>query len=154
MIGMIMEYGKQSYVDALLYHSRTLPYSYPLCDNTFRSLYEDWESFYCDESIHRQINQLNQYPIDGLNGNIDDEKRLISIIEKSLALQLIRLRGIDYNAEHAEPLELIAAAVTIEEKLYQLRMLSRMQEAVNRLFKEKQETAISGRIFFSIKRKH
>lgn len=148
MIGMIMEYGKQSYVDALLYHSRTLPYSYPLCDNTFRSLYEDWENFYCDESIHRKINQLNQYPIDGLNGNIDDEKKLISIIEKSLALQLIRLKGIDYNAEHADPLELIATATTIEDKQYQLRMLSRMQEAVNRLFEDKLETAISGRIFF------
>ena len=137
MIGMILEYGKLSYVDALLYHYRTLPYTYPLCDNTFRYLYEDWESFYCDESIHRQINLLNQYPIDGLNGNIDDEKKLISIIEKSLALQLIRLRGIDYNAEHAEPLELIAAAATIEEKQYQLRMLSRIQEAVKRLFEEK-----------------
>lgn len=149
MIGMIMEYGKLSYVDALLYHSRTLPYSYPLCDNTFRSLYEDWEGFYCDESIYMQINQLNQYPIDGLNGNIDDEKRLISIIEKSLALQLIRLNGIDYNAEHANPLELIATAATIEEKQYQLRMLSRMQEAVNRLFDEGLETAISGRRYFS-----
>lgn len=149
MIGMIMEYGKLSYVDALLYHSRTLPYSYPLCDNTFRSLYEDWEGFYCDESIYMQINQLNQYPIDGLNGNIDDEKRLISIIEKSLALQLIRLNGIDYNAEHANPLELIATAATIAEKQYQLRMLSRMQEAVNRLFDEGLETAISGRRYFS-----
>lgn len=65
-----------------------------------------------------------------------------------MALQLIRLKGIDYNAEHADPLELIATAATIEEKQYQLRMLSRMQETVNRLFEEKLETAISGRIFF------
>ena len=65
-----------------------------------------------------------------------------------MALQLIRLKGIDYNAEHADPLELIATAATIEEKQYQLRMLSRMQETVSRLFEEKLETAISGRIFF------
>lgn len=149
MIGMILEYGKQSYVDALLYYSRTLPYTYPLCDNTFSSLYEDWESFYCDENIHWLINQLNQYPIDGLSGNINDEWRLVRVIEKSLALQLIRLKGMDYNAEYADPLELIATADTIEGKQYQLRMLSRMQGAVNRLFDEGLETAISGRKFFN-----
>lgn len=149
MIGMILEYGKQSYVDVLLYHSRTLPYTYPLCDNTFSSLYEDWESFYCDESTYQLINQLNQYPIDGLNGNIDDEWRLIRIIEKSLALQLIRLKGMDYNTEYANPLELIDTAATIEEKQYQLRMLARMQEAVSRLFDEGLETAISGRRYFN-----
>lgn len=149
MIGMILEYGKQSYVDALLYHSRTLPYTYPLCDNTFSSLYEDWESFYCVENTYRLINQLNQYPIDDLNGNIDDEWRLVRVIEKSLALQLIRLKGMDYNTEYANPLELIATADTIEEKQYQLRMLSRMQEAVSRLFDEGLETAISGRRKFN-----
>lgn len=64
-------------------------------------------------------------------------------------MQLIRLNGIDYNAEHTNPLELIATAATIEEKQYQLRMLSRIQEAVNRLFDEGLETVISGRRYFS-----
>lgn len=149
MIGMLIEYDRESYIESLLYHSRTLPFTYPLCDNTFKNLYEDWKDFYCDENTYHLMNQLNVYPIYGLDGNINDEWRLIRIIEKSLALQLIRLYGMDYNVEYTDPFELLDDSGTVEDKQYKLRMLSRMRDAVNRIFEDGLEVSLSGHKYFS-----
>lgn len=144
MIGMLIEYERRSYVESLLYHSRTLPYSYPLCDNTFQTLYDDWKEFYCNEDTYHLIDQLNKYHIKGLDGKIHDEWKLIEIIEKSLALQLIRLDGIAKLGSYRDVLTLLDSSGDVEEKQYKLRMLSRMQDAVIRLFEEGLEQSLSG----------
>lgn len=144
MIGMLIEYGRQSYVENLLYHTRTRPYTYPLCDNTFQTLYEDWKEFYCNEETYYLLDQINKYPIKGLDGNINNEWKLIDIIEKSLALQLIRLDGIAKSGLYRGALNLLDNLGVIEEKQYKLLMLSRMQDAVIRLFEDGLEHSLPG----------
>lgn len=149
MIGMIIHYGKGDYVDHLVYYSRTSPYEYPLCDNTFLSLYKDWEEFYHRGDLSLLISQQNKYPMYGINGNVDDEWRLLSIIEQSLALQLIRLKGMDYNVEYANPLTPLPVPSLKETIQYKLVILLRIQKAVKLLFHNKNNKLLNPSNCFS-----
>lgn len=50
ILGMLLHMNRKECLTDLLYYSRTLPYSYPLCCNSLQEIFDEWKGFYNRDS--------------------------------------------------------------------------------------------------------
>ena len=151
ILGMLLHMNRKECLEDLLYYSRTLPYSYPLCCNSLQSIFDEWKSFYNGGDIRSLMLQLQDYPLVGNDHGVDSEWLLLHVMERMLAIQILRLKGIDYNVEHHDPLDNIVTGNTIEEKREAIALLERMKTAIDEIFNKGLEIILVKHVHYSKK---
>ena len=97
LLGMLLYLDRKKCLTVLLYYSRTLPYSYPLCCNSLQAIFDEWKKFYQGGDSIKLLTQLQDFPLVGNDHGVDNEWFLLLFVERILAIQILRLKGIDYN---------------------------------------------------------
>ena len=148
ILGMLLYMNRKECLADLLYFSNTLPYSYPLCCNSLQMIFDEWKNFYNNGDMQRLMLQLQEYPFVG-NNYVDIEWFLMHIMERILAIQILRLKGMDYNVEYRDPLADIDDGSEIEEKRYAIALLERMKTAIKEICSEGLEKILGTHVHFT-----
>lgn len=149
ILGMLLHVNRKESLVDLLYYSRTLPYSYPLCCNNLQSIFDEWKSFYNGGDIRSLMLQLQDYPLVGNDHGVNSEWYLLHIMERILAIQIMRLKGVDYNVEYREPLADIVEGNEIEDKHESIVLLERMTMTINEICSKELETILEKHVYFT-----
>lgn len=149
ILGMLLYMNRKECLVDLLYFSNTLPYSYPLCCNSLQMIFDEWKKFYNNGDIQRLMLQLQEYSFVGNNYGVDSEWFLMHIMERILAIQILRLKGIDYNVEYRDPLADIEEGSEIEEKRDAIALLERMKTAIKEICSEGLEKILGTHVHFT-----
>ena len=149
ILGMLLYMNRKECLADLLYFSNTLPYSYPLCCNCLQTIFDEWKRFYNNGDMQRLMLQLQEYPLVGNDYGVDCEWFLMHIMERILAIQILRLKGMDYNVEYREPLADIEEGSEIEEKRDAIALLERMKTTIKEISSEGLDTILGTHICFT-----
>lgn len=149
ILGMLLYMNRKECLVDLLYFSNTLPYSYPLCCNSLQMIFDEWKKFYNNGDIQRLMLQLQEYSFVGNNYGVDSEWFLMHIMERILAIQILRLKGMDYNVEYRDPLADIEEGSEIEEKRDAIALLERMKTAIKEICSEGLEKILGTHVHFT-----
>lgn len=149
ILGMLLYMNRKECLVDLLYFSNTLPYSYPLCCNNLQMIFDEWKKFYNNGDIQRLMLQLQEYSFVGNNYGVDSEWFLMHIMERILAIQILRLKGMDYNVEYRDPLADIEEGSEIEEKRDAIALLERMKTAIKEICSEGLEKILGTHVHFT-----
>lgn len=149
ILGMLLYMNRKECLADLLYFSNTLPYSYPLCCNHLQTIFDEWKRFYNNGDMQRLMLQLQEYPLVGNDYGVDCEWFLMHIMERILAIQILRLKGMDYNVEYREPLADIEECSEIEEKRDAIVLLERMKTTIKEICSEGLDTILGTHICFT-----
>lgn len=136
ILGMLLYMNRKECLADLLYFSNTLPYSYPLCCNSLQVIFDEWKVFYNNGDTQRLLLQLQEYPLVGNYYGVDCEWFLMHIMERILAIQILRLKGMDNNVEYREPLADIVEGSEIEEKRDAIALLERMKTTIKEIYSD------------------
>lgn len=93
--------------------------------------------------------QLQEYSFVGNNYGVDSEWFLMHIMERILAIQILRLKGMDYNVEYRDPLADIEEGSEIEEKRDAIALLERMKTAIKEICSEGLEKILGTHVHFT-----
>lgn len=151
LLGMLLYLDRKKCLTNLLYYSRTLPYSYPLCCNSLQGIFVEWKRFFSNDDTMLLMLQMQDYPLVGNDHGVDSERFLLHVMERMLAIQILRLKGIGYNVEHHDPLDNIVTGNTIEEKSEAIVLLKRMKIAIDEIFSEGLEIILEKHVYFDKK---
>lgn len=151
LLGMLLYLDRKKCLTNLLYYSRTLPYSYPLCCNSLQGIFDEWKRFFSNDDTMLLMLQMQDYPLVGNDHGVDSERFLLHVMERMLAIQILRLKGIGYNVEHHDPLDNIVTGNTIEEKSEAIVLLKRMKIAIDEIFSEGLEIILEKHVYFDKK---
>lgn len=146
---MLLYLDRKKCLTNLLYYSRTLPYSYPLCCNSLQSIFDEWKRFYIGGDIRSLMLQLQDYPLVGNDHGVDWEWFLLHVMERILAIQIMRLKGVNYNVEYREPLANIVEGNEIEDKHESIVLLERMKMTINEICSKGLETILEKHVYFT-----
>ena len=80
--------------------------------------FDEWNRFYVGGDIRSLMLQQQKFPLIGNDHGVDSEWFLLHVVERMLAIQILRLKGIDYNVEYREPLADIVEDNDDEPVLY------------------------------------
>lgn len=149
LLGMLLYLGRKKCLTNLLYYSRTLPYSYPLCCNSLQGIFDEWKRFFSNGNTMLLMLQMQDYPLVGNDHGVDSERFLLHVMERMLAIQILRLKGIGYNVEHHDPLDNIVTGNTIEEKSEAIVLLKRMKMTINEICSKGLETILEKHVYFT-----
>lgn len=149
ILGMLLHMNRKECLKDLLYYSRTLPHSYPLCCNSLQSIFDEWKSFYNGGDIRSLMLQLQDYPLAGNDYGVNSEWFLLHVMERMLAIQILRLNGMDHNVEYREPLADIVEGSEIEGKREAIALLERMKTAIKEICSEGLENILRTHIHFT-----
>ena len=149
LLGMLLYLDRKKCLTNLLYYSRTLPYSYPLCCNSLQAIFDEWKKFYQGGDPIKLMTQLQNFPLIGNDHGIDSEWFLLHVVERILAIQILRLKGIDYNVEYREPLADIVEGNEIEDKREAIALLERMKMTINEICSNGLETILETHVYFT-----
>lgn len=149
LLGMLLHFDRKKCLTELLYYSRSLPYSYPLCCNSLQTIFDEWEKFYQGGDPIKLLTQLQDFPLIGNDHGVDSEWFLLHVVERMLAIQILRLKGIDYNVEYREPLADIVEGDEIEEKRDAIALLERMKTAIKEICSEGLEKILGTHVHFT-----
>lgn len=136
ILGMLLHVNRKESLVDLLYYSRTSPYSYPLCCNSLQSIFDEWKKFYQWGDPIKLLTQLQDFPLIGNDHGVDSEWFLLHVVERILAIQILRLKGIDYNVEYREPLADILDGKDIEEQRDAIALLERMKTTIKEIYSD------------------
>lgn len=151
LLGMLLYLDRKKCLTNVLYYSRTLPYSYPLCCNSLQGIFDEWKRFFSNGNTMLLMLQMQDYPLVGNDHGVDSERFLLHVMERMLAIQILRLKGIGYNVEHHDPLDNIVTGNTIEEKSEAIVLLKRMKIAIDEIFSEGLEIILEKHVYFDKK---
>ena len=151
LLGMLLYLDRKKCLTNVLYYSRTLPYSYPLCCNSLQGIFDEWKRFFSNDDTMLLMLQMQDYPLVGNDHGVDSERFLLHVMERMLAIQILRLKGIGYNVEHHDPLDNIVTGNTIEEKSEAIVLLKRMKIAIDEIFSEGLEIILEKHVYFDKK---
>lgn len=149
LLGMLLYLDRKKCLTNLLYYSRTLPYSYPLCCNSLQAIFDEWKKFYQGGDTIKLLTQLQNFLLIGNDHGIDSEWFLLHVVERILAIQILRLKGIDYNVEYREPLADIVEGNEIEDKREAIALLERMKMTINEICSKGLETILETHVYFT-----
>ena len=149
ILGMLLYFDRKEIMIDLFYYSRTLPYTYPLCCNCLQGIFDEWKIFYNNGDTMSLMLQLQDYPLVGNEHGVDSEWILLHIMERMLAIQILRLKGIDYNVEYKNPLDDIVEGNLLEEKRSDVALLERMKNAINQVCSDGYEMLFNAHIHFT-----
>lgn len=149
LLGMLLYLDRKKCLTNLLYYSRTLPYSYPLCCNSLQGIFDEWKRFFSNDNTMLLMLQMQDYPLVGNDHGVDSERFLLHVMERMLAIQILRLKGIGYNVEHHDPLDNIVTGNTIEEKSEAIVLLKRMKMTINEICSKGLETILEKHVYFT-----
>lgn len=149
LLGMLLYLDRKKCLTNLLYYSRTLPYSYPLCCNSLQGIFDEWKRFFSNDNTMLLMLQMQDYPLVGNDHGVDSERFLLHVMERMLAIQILRLKGIGYNVEHHDPLDNIVTGNTIEEKSESIVLLERMKMTINEICSKGLETILEKQVYFT-----
>lgn len=149
ILGMLLHVDRKECLIDLLYYSRTLPYSYPLCCNSLQSIFDEWKRFYNGGDIRSLMLQRQDYPLVGNDHGVDWEWFLLHVMERILAIQIMRLKGVNYNVEYREPLADIVEGNEIEDKHESIVLLERMKMTINEICSKGLETILEKHVYFT-----
>lgn len=149
ILGMLLHMNRKECLKDLLYYSRTLPHSYPLCCNSLQSIFDEWKSFYNGGDIRSLMLQLQDYPLAGNDYGVNSEWFLLHVMERMLAIQILRLNGMDHNVEYREPLADIVEGSEIEGKREAIALLERMKTAIKEICSEGLESILEKHVYFT-----
>lgn len=149
LLGMLLNLDRKKCLTNLLYYSRTLPYSYPLCCNSLQSIFDEWKRFYVGGDIRSLMLQQQDFPLIGNDHGVDSEWLLLHVVERMLAIHILRLKGIDYNVEYREPLADIVEDNEIEDKREAIALLERMKMTINEIYSNGLETILETHVYFT-----
>ena len=149
ILGMLLHVNRKECLEYLLYYSRTLPYSYPLCCNSLQEIFDEWKSFYNGGEIRSLMLQLQNYPLVGNDHGVDREWYFMHIMERILTIQILRLEGIDYNVGYRDPLADIVVGTGIEDKRESIALLERMKMTINEICSKGLKTILETHVYFT-----
>lgn len=130
LLGMLLYLDRKKCLTVLLYYSRTLPYSYPLCCNSLQAIFDEWKKFYQGGDSIKLLTQLQDFPLVGNDHGVDNEWFLLLVVERILAIQILRLKGIGYNVAYRDPLADIVDGKDIEEQRENIELLERIKKSI------------------------
>lgn len=93
--------------------------------------------------------QQQDFPLIGNDHGVDSEWFLLHVVERMLAIQILRLKGIDYNVEYREPLADIVEGNEIEDKREAIALLERMKMTINEICSKGLETILETHVYFT-----
>ena len=149
LLGMLLYLDRKNCLTELLYYSRSLPYSYPLCCNSLQTIFDEWEKFYQGGDTMKLLTQLQDFPLIGNDHGVDSEWFLLHTIERILAVQVLRLKGIDYNVAYRDPIADIVGGTTIEEQRENITLLERIEECITEICDEGLNLILGKHIYFN-----
>lgn len=149
LLGMLLYLDRKKCLTVLLYYSRTLPYSYPLCCNSLQAIFDEWKKFYQGGDSIKLLTQLQDFPLVGNDHGVDSEWFLLNVVERILAIQILRLKGIDYNVEYREPLADILDGKDIEVQRDAIALLERMKTTIKEIYSEGLEKILGTHVHFT-----
>lgn len=136
LLGMLLYLDRKKCLTVLLYYSRTLPYSYPLCCNSLQAIFDEWKKIYQGGDPIKLLTQLQDFPLIGNDHGVDSERFLLLVIERILAIQILRLKGLDYNVAYCNPLADILDGKDIEEQRDAIALLERMKTTIKEIYSD------------------
>lgn len=136
LLGMLLYLDRKKCLTKLLYYSRTLPYSYPLCCNNLQTIFDEWKKFYQGGDSIKLLTQSRDFPLIGNDYGVDSELFLLHVVERILAIQILRLKGIDYNVAYCDPLADIFAGKDIEEQRENIALLEQIRVCITEICDE------------------
>ena len=137
LLGMLLYLDRKNCLTELLYYSRSLPYSYPLCCNSLRTIFDEWKKFYQGGDSIKLLTQLEDFPLVGNERGVDSEWFLLHVVERILAIQILRLKGIGYNVGYCDPLADILDGKDIEEQREDIALLERIKVCITEVCDER-----------------
>ena len=149
LLGMLLYLDRKNCLTELLYYSRTLPYSYPLCCNSLQSIFDEWKRFYVGGDIRSLMLQQQDFPLIGNDHGVDSEWFLLRVVERMLVIQIMRLKGVNYNVEYREPLADIVEGNEIEDKREAIALLVRMKMTISEIYSNGLETILETHVYFT-----
>lgn len=151
LLGMLLYLDRKKCLTELLYYSHSFPYSYPLCCNSLQTIFDEWKIFFQGGNSIKLLTQLQDFPLVGNEHGVDSEWFLLHVVERILAIQIIRLKGIDYNVAYCEPLADILDGKDIEEKRQNISLLERIKVCITEIFDERLESILGYHVYFDKK---
>lgn len=151
LLGMLLYLDRKKCLTNLLYYSRTLPYSYPLCCNSLQSIFDEWKRFYIGGDIRALMLQLQDFPLIGNDHGVDSEWFLLHVVERILAIQILRLKGIGYNVGYCDPLADILDGKDIEEQREDIALLERIKVCITEICDERLYSILGKHDYFDKK---
>lgn len=126
LLSMLLYWGRKELIGKLLYYSNSLPYCYPLCCNSLQSIFDEWKVFYKGGNSLFLMNSLQEYPLAGNDNGVDSEWVLLHEIERLLAIQILRLKGVHVDVIGQGSIIDISVGTTVDENQEYLNVLERM----------------------------
>jgi len=154
LLGMLLYLDRKKCLTELLYYSRSLPYTYPLCCNSLLTIFDEWKKFYQGGDSMKLLTQLQDFPLVGNDHGVDSEWFLLHVVERLLAIQILRLKGMNYNVAYCDPLADIAEGLDIEEHHENIALLERIKVCITEICEEKLDSIFGKHIHFNIEEAH
>lgn len=151
LLGMLLYLDRKKCLTNLLYYSRTLPYSYPLCCNSLQTIFDEWKKFYQGGDSIKLLTQLEDFPLVGNEHGVDSEWFLLHVVERILAIQILRLKGIGYNVGYCDPLADILNGKDIEEQREDIALLERIKVCITEICDERLYSILGKHDYFDKK---
>lgn len=132
--GMLIKYGKTKWLRDILFFTNSQPATYPLLSNTFADVVDMLDHF---EKMLRWPNVWiiqKRYNMYGVQNGVNTEAVIVYNIELFLAIELLRLWHIDYNAGLGKPLDTLQVGVNAEDNEKYITLLERMKWCVNEVY--------------------
>ena len=142
--GMLIKYGKTRWLRDILFFTNSQPATYPLLSNKFVDIIDMLGHFEEMLSFSKVGTIMKRYNMYGVQNGVNTEVVIVYNIELFLAIEVLRLWHIDYNAEFAEPLDALQVSMNAEENESYIALLERLKWCVNEVY----DKNLSGALHF------
>lgn len=141
--GLLIHHTKTEWINEVLFYSLSLPYSYPLCPNTFNDWLEFWDFF---EEFGDPIKSMYIqcfYPMVDIEEGVDQDSIILFFIEKYLGILFLRLWDIDGEKRLPNNISDCIPCDTIEKLEYWKNRFTRLKFVVERIYDDNLVAGIS-----------
>lgn len=141
--GLLIHHSKTEWINEVLFYSLSVPYSYPLCPNTFNEWLEFWDYFeeFGDPIKFMCIQCF--YPMSDIEEGVDQDSIILFFIEKYLGILFLRLWDIDGEKRLSNNILECISDKTFEKLEYWKNRFKRLKSVVERIYDDNLVTEIS-----------
>lgn len=141
--GLLIHHTKTEWINEVLFYSLSVPYSYPLCPNTFNEWLEFWDYFeeFGDPIKFMCIQCF--YPMSDIEEGVDQDSIILFFIEKYLGILFLRLWNIDGEKRLSNNILECISDKTFEKMEYWKNRFKRLKSVVERIYDDNLVSEIS-----------